>query len=181
MIGLAGGLLLGVVVAQADTMTKGVVAIDQLVITESAAGLTATLNGVAVALTLSGTTDHWSVDLPSGYSFSLTGPIILGEFGDPNSKDNVSAFTTGGHFTWESDIGAPATTAPTTVTIMGAGTDPFHNTFDLILTDAGDDPPAPTDPSAVAQVPDGGSTAALLGLAFVGIATHKMVRLRARA
>jgi len=109
---------------------------------------------------LGGTTDHWSVSLPSGYSFSgsLTGPIIVGEPEDTNSKNNISAFTTNGHFTWESDIGAPATTALSTVTMTSAGTDPAGKTFDLILTDAGDDP-----------VPDLGSTFGLLCLALAAV------------
>ena len=133
-----------------------------LTIVEANGTLTADENGTAVALMLGGTTDHWSVSLPSGWSFSSTlADIVLGEPEDMNSKNELSAFNTNGHFTWESDIGAPNTTAPSTITVANAGTDANGHTFDLRVIDTND--------QTTRTTPDNGATATLLGIALVGL------------
>jgi hypothetical protein len=155
------GMSVALSVARAD---------DVLRITETGEGfndLVATYNGAALSVSLSGTPDAWTVQLPDGYIFSSS---VIGQGAFLNEPDSPSLFDQinvprANFLTWISDIPLSGAVAANTFTFTGAGTAPDGNHFDLVVSNSG------------SRVADTGSTIALLagGLVVIAVMSRKRI------
>jgi hypothetical protein len=117
-----------------------------------------------VSPTITGPTDGWTIQLPSGFAINST---FVGQFfdlGEPedSTTHNQVAITQPNFLTWDSDRPGAGTAPPfpsTSITLTGAGTfigAAGSTPFDLILSDEN-------------PVPETTSTAMLLGIPALGI------------
>ncbi|MBV9009478.1 MAG: VPDSG-CTERM sorting domain-containing protein [Verrucomicrobia bacterium] len=155
------GISVALSVARAD---------DVLRITETGEGfndLSATYNGAPLTVSLSGTPDAWTVQLPNGYVFNSN---VIGQGVFLNEPESTSLFDQvnvprANFLTWISDIPATGAIGTNTFTFNGAGTGPDGKHFDLIVANSG------------SRVPDTGSTMALLaaGLGAIAVVARKRI------
>ncbi len=148
--------------------TSAVRANEILAITETGENLTATLNGMPLDIT--GTVDHWSIALPTGFSVSPDLAFVSVILGEPEDAllVNFVTFIPAGQFgfitdtiTWASDqpYPFPNPDRETSFTIPGGVIGP-SGPVDVALADV-----------ASQAVPDGGSTAMLLTASVAALGT----------
>lgn len=125
---------------------------DILAITETGESfndLVVTYNNAPLAISLSGTADAWTVQLPTGYTFGsgvIGGGTFLVEPDNSLLFDQIN-IPTPLFLTWISDIPLTGITAGQSFTFTDAGRGPGGGNFDLVLN-AGPNP----------GVPDAGAT-----------------------
>jgi VPDSG-CTERM motif len=156
MLAIAMGLSLAVSAARAN---------DILAITETGENfndLVATFNGAPLNIMLTGSADNWTVELPSGFSISITGQTGFAEPGSGLSG-NLIFFTQPTFLIWQSEV--PGSFGPGPLTFPSAGTGPTGMFFDLVLAD-----------SPARAVPDTSSTLSLLGMSLAGLAYFARIR-----
>ncbi len=116
--------------------------------------------------------DNWTVVLPTGF-FLLQGlpQVPVGEPENPAQVNIITIGTQPNTLLWESDVQLPAGAGgfqnPVTVPNAGVfvGANGGQEVFNLVLAD---------EPGRSA--PDGGSTALLLGLGVIGLASARRLR-----
>jgi hypothetical protein len=150
-------ILLGTFLAVVNS--HGQVANPQLVITELNESIVASYNGSSISPSISGSQNNWTITLPTGFAFF--GPGDTFELSEPENANqhNEVEITATTVVTWKSELtGGGGVEVEDFVDFENAGTFTSPGAapvfFDLVLSD---------------QVPETGSTAALLGIAVAGL------------
>ena len=148
-------------------LTQAQAQVNILEIVELNDTITATYNGAPVILGLSGPVNGWTIELPAAFSLNSIGEVLLGE---PESAALVNSILVGTQpqfLTWSSDQAYAGAPLASEITIPNAGFT-GTNRFNLVLADR-----------ITQNVPDAGSTLALLGLALAGLAQARYAVRRA--
>jgi hypothetical protein len=156
LLSILAVLALGAVASHAHT--------DQFDIYEQNGTITATYLGNPLSITVTGSQDGWTIQLPSNFSLDPL-DVILGEPEKPLEHNEVLVGTQPQFLTWNSDLPSSSLNdqnLSTTMAIFDAGIETgSQRSFTLNLTDIGDGP--------TVGVPDTASTLPFLSLAMAGL------------
>lgn len=145
---------IGIALAQGNAQAQ----VNILEILELNDTISVTYNGAPVLADVTGPVNGWTIELPAPFSLNSLGEVLLGEPESAALMNSILVGTQPRFLTWSSDqaiVGGPYANSITIPNAGVNGTAPF----DLRLVDR-----------LTQTVPDAGSTLALLGLAFAGLA-----------